>query len=314
MEINSLENILHIIDSKNFSSINYIHISLCPDNNYTSLAFVAMSSILSSKSINSYICFWLIVPSDFQDKNINFLDSLYEMYDYFNITFIKMDNRYNKTYIKGITEQAYYRLSLGELLPNLNKIIYLDTDVIVYRDLTNFYNINFNGKMILGHPTIGNRQSQKYGVNRINTGVLLMNLLEMRKINFEKKVIKIIQKGEKLSLYDQTLLNVNFEHYIGIFPPEYHTRPWSNYTEMEIFNYKIGNIFDNDYFYFAHKYPTIRHFVGSYKPKKENINHIEDWWFFARKSKYYNKAACSFDILHFHFNSKKFFIYFLIYI
>ena len=57
---------------------------------------------------------------------------------------------------------------------------------------------------------------------------------------------------------------------------------------MQIFNKKSGNIVDNDYLYFAHKYPTIRHFLGKYKPNNPNINHIEDWWFFARKSKYYN--------------------------
>ena len=64
---------------------------------------------------------------------------------------------------------------------------------------------------------------------------------------------------------------------------------------MEIFNYKIGNVFDQDCLYFAHKYPTIRHYFGEYKPTNPNINHIEDWWFFARKSKYYNSNANSFD-------------------
>ena len=173
----------------------------------------------------------------------------------------------------------------------MNKTIYIDTDTIVYKDLTNFYNINFDGKVILGQQTIGNRK----GHNSINTGVLLMNLLEMRTIKFEQKVLKIIKKMEIFNFHDQTLLNRYFKKYIGFFPPEYHTRPWSNYEEIEIFNYKSGNIVDNDYLYFAHKYPTIRHFLGSYKPKNPNINYIEDWWFFARKSKYYNDSANSFE-------------------
>ena len=43
-----------------------------------------------------------------------------------------MDDRYDKAYTDSrITQQAYYRFSLGELLPNLNKIIYFDNDVIV---------------------------------------------------------------------------------------------------------------------------------------------------------------------------------------
>ena len=103
----------------------------------------------------------------------------------------------------------------------------------------------------------------------------------------KKKVLGIIKKVKKLQYHDQTILNDFFRPYIGLLPPEYHARPWSNYKEIEIFNYKIGNIYDTDYYYFAHKYPTIRHFLGRYKPKNPNVNYIEDWWFFARKSKYY---------------------------
>ena len=155
-----------------------------------------------------------------------------------------MDNRYDKAYTdRRITKQAYYRFSLGELLPNLNKIIFIDVDIIAYKYLTKFYNLNFNGKMILGQPTYGLKNRRKHGFNKINTGILLLNLVEMRKNKFEKKVIEITKKVKKLSYHDQTLLND-----YGIFPPEYHTRSWSNYKEMVIFNYKIGKPFDTDYY------------------------------------------------------------------
>ena len=294
-EILSFDMILNSIKSISIPIFNYIYIALCPNNYFTNLVYVAISSILSSKDITTYICFYLIIPSDFENKNKNFIDSLHEQYENFNITFIQMDNRYDKAYTDyRITKEAYYRFSLGELLPHLNKILYLDTDIIVYKDLINFYNLNFNGKMILGQPTYGNKNSQKKGFYKINTGILLLNLLEMRRHKFEKDVIEIIKKGKKLRYHDQTLLNDYFKEYIGIFPPEYHTRPWSNFKELEIFLNIIGRPFDKDYFYFAHKYPTIRHFLGRYKPRNDKINYIEDWWFYARKSKYYNNKAKSF--------------------
>ena len=296
IEFSSFNEIIENIKSIPFPQINFIPISLCPSNFFTNLAYVTMSSILSSKDSSTYVCFYLIISSDFEDKNIKFINSLHEIYEYFNVTYIRMDGRYNKAYTdRRITTQAYYRFSLGEILPKLNKIIYFDTDIIVYKDLGNFYNLNFNGKMILGQPTYGNKKAQRLGFHRINTGILLMNLLEMRKNNFESKVIEVINKGKKFRYHDQTLLNDYFKEYLGIFPPEYHTRPWSNYKEMEIFNKRIGRVFDQDYFYFVHKYPTIRHFLGGYKPRDPNINHIEDWWFFARKSKYYNKDAKTYD-------------------
>ena len=110
---------------------------------------------------------------------------------------------------------------------------------------------------------------------------LIFEDISINIINYEKNNIDYLEGV--YSFYT----NDNFKEYLGIFPPEYHARPWSNYEEMKIFLKKIGKPFDFDYFYFAHKYPTIRHFLGRYKPINDKINFIEDWWFFARKSKYY---------------------------
>ena len=46
-----------------------------------------MLSILNSKDISTYISFYIVIPKDFDKKNIDFLSSLYDQYDYFNITF-----------------------------------------------------------------------------------------------------------------------------------------------------------------------------------------------------------------------------------
>lgn len=252
-----------------------------------------MLSILNNKAYYTYISFYIIVPKNFSKTNIYLLESLYDQYDLFNITFIKMDDRYDKAFISAhISTQTYYRCSIAELLPYLNKIIYLDVDVIVYKDLTKLYNLNFNGKIILGQIGVANR-SPKTGFYKINNGVLLLNLKEMRKIKFEQKVLNILNKGYNFSFHDQTLINRYFYKYISIFPPEYHTRPFKNYKEVIDYNQKSGNLYDKDFFYFTWKYPTIRHFLGYYKPIYNNINNkeMEDWWYFARISKYFVKKS-----------------------
>ena len=258
------------------------------NNYYTPLVYTCMISVLYSKYINSYISFYLIISKDFTQKNIDFIKSLYNQYDYFNITFLKIDNRYDKAFIsRYITKEAYFRCSLGQLIPNLNKIVYLDADVIVFKDLNNLYNINFNDKMILGLPF--NKTTSFY---IINSGILLLNLKKMREINMEKETLNIlIKKGQKYDLHDQDIMNIYFKELIGEYPPENHGKT-NNDSETLIFNNRIGNLYNNDNLLFSWRYPTMRHYNG-YKPSYLDINNkfVEDWWYFARLSKYFVKKT-----------------------
>ena len=271
--------------------LNYISIAMCLNDNYVPLTYVSMISILSSKEEFTFISFYLIVSKNFKKQNIDLIESLYEQFDYFNITFVNMDDRYKNAFIdRRMTIQTYFRFSLGEFFPFLNRILYLDSDVIVYKDLNKFYNLNFNGKMVLGQVT-GCNNSTKTGIYHINNGILLFNLLLMRKMKIEEKVLNIIKKRKRLRHHDQTLMNNYFKKHIGIFPLEYHIRNWGNIKQMKAWNKIAGSIFNFDYFYFSQKYPTIRHFLGPVKPIKYERNHIEDWWFFARRSKYFKRKS-----------------------
>ena len=136
IELNNYEDLINYILKLKEPKINIVSVALCPNNYYTGLAYVCMISILSSKDIFTFISFNIIIPNNFSQKNIDFLLSLYDQYDFFNITFLKIDNRYERAFIsRYITCQSYYRFSLGELLPNLSRIIYLDTDTIILSDL-----------------------------------------------------------------------------------------------------------------------------------------------------------------------------------
>jgi hypothetical protein len=58
-----------------------------------------------------------------------------------------------------------------------------------------------------------------------------------------------------------------------------------------IFNNISGRLYNVDHFLFSWKYPTIKHYYGRYKPSNQGINTkiMEDWWYFARLSKFFVK-------------------------
>ena len=293
----NFSNIINYVLSLPNPNVNYVSIALSPDNYYTVYTYVVMLSILNTKNYLTYIIFYIIITEDFEQNNIDFLNSLYDQYDLFNITYLKMDNKYDFAYIsRYLTKQTYYRFSVAELIPYVNRIIYLDTDIIVYNDLNEFYNLNFNGKIILGQPTLFNK-STKTGIYKINNGVLLLNLKKMRDMHLEEKVLYILKNGFQNDYHDQFLLNQFFYEIIGIFPPKYHIRPWKNINELKTFNRQSGNVYDNDYLYFSSKYPTILHYAYNTKPIFSNSSNSEDWWYFARKSKYFSRKTENISII-----------------
>ena len=259
---NNYNDLINNITNLPNPKLNYISIAICPNDYYVPFTYVSMLSILSSKGEFTFISFYLVISEEFQNKNVDFLLSLYEQFDFFNITFVKMDNRYKNAYIsKRMTIQTYFRFSLGELFPFLNRMLYLDSDIIVYKDLSKLFNLNFNGKMVLGQVT-GYNRNKRTGFYKINNGILLFNLNLMRKMEIENQVLQIIKKRQRLRYHDQTLMNFYFKKHIGIFPIEYHIRNWGNFKEMEKWNKIAGSVYDKDYLYFAQKYPSIRHFLG----------------------------------------------------
>ena len=124
IEFHDFKDIINYINLWPIKKMNFINIAFCPDNYYSYLTYVSMISILSSKDCYTYIFFYLVIPLDFSSEKIKLIERLYEQFEYFNITFIKIDNRYKNAYTnRYLTKSAFYRMSLGELLPNLNKIL-----------------------------------------------------------------------------------------------------------------------------------------------------------------------------------------------
>ena len=81
---------------------------------------------------------------DLKDKKK--LENLGKKYKRCTIELIHMKVKYKDSHISvHITTAAYYRLSLSDLIPNLDKIIWLDGDTVVFGDLKEMYDIDMKG-------------------------------------------------------------------------------------------------------------------------------------------------------------------------
>lgn len=112
--------------------------------------------------------------------------------------------------------QIYYRLAAPLLLPReLDRILYLDVDVVVINSLRSFYEVDFESSYFVGCTHTrefltklnqARLQSDK-AVAYINTGVLLMNLNVLRQVIRLEEISAYVREHEKaLILPDQDIL------------------------------------------------------------------------------------------------------------
>jgi len=126
----------------------------------------------------------------------------------------------NITNVHKFTRGALFRLKLPELLPGLDKIIYFDCDTIILIDVTELWNINIDGKYVAAALDQGvsdwskdkyiknNRSMRNISLtNYFNSGVLLLNLSELRKISFTEKAWKYLKENPDAIFPDQNALN-----------------------------------------------------------------------------------------------------------
>lgn len=102
------------------------------------------------------------------------------------------------------TPYSFLRLLADKIETLPDKILYIDTDVVFNSDPSELYNINIENFEFGGVPDYYGRFF--YNKNYINTGVLLLNLNEIRKTGLFEKTLWLCRE-KKIFLADQTALN-----------------------------------------------------------------------------------------------------------
>lgn len=128
-----------------------------------------------------------------------------------------------KNQMSRFTIGAMFRCSLPELLPDLNRIIYLDADLFVNRDIKELWDVDVReyclagvvdeGVAVHNYPRILNKYPEIKKESYFNSGVLYMNLKKIREFgNLKKLVVDFLIENPEADLPDQDALNVLFHN------------------------------------------------------------------------------------------------------
>lgn len=185
---------------------------------------------------------------------------------------LKIDNTYfeNAPVVLHYTKEMYYRLLAYKFLPpELDRILYLDPDILVINPVRELYELPLEGYLyaaayhnVLPVKEINRIRLYPYEINAyFNSGVLLMNLELQRKLIDEKAIYHFVDKNRtKLIMPDQDVINALYSKQIKCIDEKLY-----NYDVRYYKYYKVmsNHTCDMDYIL---RNTVFLHFCGKRKP------------------------------------------------
>ena len=246
-----------------------IHIACCSNEKLAPMFGVVVTSVginVTSDDVMMYL-----LHNGLKDRTVKRLQKIADRYNV-GLKFLEIDLEILKDC--PVDEKIHYgnimmyaRLLLPSKLPNLDKVIYLDCDLVVCKDLKSLWETDVNDVAVTMAPDLLYQDKatlSRLGINNnyLNSGVIVMNLDYWRKHDVMKRLLAYISdKGNELIYNDQDSLNAILHDERRQLPVKYNVTPHyflknpDNYPkEMheEIRDARIN--------------PIIFHFLGKIKP------------------------------------------------
>lgn len=249
------------------------------DDNYIPFLAVALQSIIDNAS-KEYDYIFRILHTGVSASNIekimkynreNFCVEFVDIRETLNDV---MQRLHTQIYY---TQTTYYRLFISNLYPQYDKILYLDSDIVVRGDISQLYNVEIGDNLVgaitdefvITESYVHSYVKEVLGFKNLNdyfnAGVLLMNLDQFRKQNFEKQFVDLLGKY-KFVVQDQDYLNVICRNKVKYIDSSWDKMPCNEGVKLEDIN--------------------LIHFNLIWKPWHAEVPYGEEFWKYADKTEF----------------------------
>ncbi|MDF2699044.1 MAG: glycosyl transferase family 8 [Haloplasmataceae bacterium] len=221
-----------------------------------------------------------VMHSSLTEDDFVFLNN-HKLNDCLTYHFIKVENDLFKDapVVERYPFEIYYRIFSGFYLPDhLERILYLDPDIIINKSLTELYNMDFEGNYFIActhikkilHRLNQLRLNMSKDHVYVNTGVMLLNLNELRKNINKTEIYNFIELNKKkLLLPDQDIISALYGDKVKVVDTLKYNLSDRLITlnNVKINSEKIDQEWVNNNNF-------IIHFIGKNKPWKANYRGI----------------------------------------
>lgn len=283
-----------------------IPIVFAAGNNYMAIFATCLQSLIEHLN-PEYNYDVVLIQTDVSEENKKALVGMCAAYENLSLRFFDATMLLSGYQLKAnahISEETYYRFLIQEALPDYEKVLYLDSDLVINGDIVELFETDINDYVLaatrdpdfLGQINGANKETMEYiktdfrmknPYDYFQAGVLLFNEKKMRERHTLKEWLDLASVPRMYN--DQDVLNLECE------------------GEVKYIDMKWGMIVDHDHsrvkdvisyapdaiqkeYALAHANPMIIHYAGFKKPWYDPTeDYAQEFWKYARKTVYYEE-------------------------
>lgn len=212
-----------------------MNILTCTDSKFVIPTGVMFYSVCKN-NIGEELNFYLIVDGSVTEKQKQSIENEIKKFEKTTIQFFKVDIKEIEEYLVVVApnfpKSIYYRLLLSDILPkDLDKILYLDGDIIVRHSLKELWNTDISNYSLgaVVNQTNGKKfwERLKYPREKgyFNSGVLLVNIKYWRDNCLSNKFIDYLKHNSDILVNpDQDVLNYVLQDSKLLLPERYNVQ------------------------------------------------------------------------------------------
>ena len=277
------------------------------DNSYVPMLTTTICSMLENAS-SAYRYDIVVMERDISFSNKESMQKFVARYCNAQLRFINVTGFVQSYQLQTnnphISNETYYRFLIQRILPEYDKVIYLDADVIVQGDISQLFKTALEDNLIAAAPDIdfiGNLDIK--GVNRLSyaqnvlhldnpygyfqAGVLVLNTAEMRKFHSLDEWLDLASCSTYL-YDDQDILNSECQGRVVYLDNAWNVMVNCDNRFKKVFSFAPADTYDD--FMRAYANPKIVHYAGYEKPWKPGPCDMRElYWSYARMTPFYEE-------------------------
>jgi lipopolysaccharide biosynthesis glycosyltransferase/glycosyltransferase involved in cell wall biosynthesis len=277
------------------------------DNNYVPMVTTTAYSMLKNASPD-YFYDVVILDTDFSEANKSTMLEFFSRFENASLRFAAvagMVEEYGlQTSNEHISVETYYRFLIQKVLPDYEKVLYLDSDLIIEGDVSQLFETDLGDNLIgavrdvdyLGNLNMNNGERLEYTekvlemknpYDYFQAGVLVMNLKEMRKLYSFKQWLEYA--AEPKYIYDdQDILNAHCQGRVTYIDNAWNVMNDCGGRIKNVFTFAPAKVYKD--FLAAYANPKIVHYAGFEKPWKPGGCDMSTlYWSYARETPFYER-------------------------